>query len=146
MTDKKADTSKQEVEVKPVADLLASILNEVRNQVLCQPAPQGLQGDALRAVEQFREIGAALSLQPQPTITLKAEPRELPVNGGISKLTWASTGAQSVSIDPGVGVVTPAAGGSIAVRLAVTTTFTATAANPCGSVTAPVTVIVSTLT
>jgi hypothetical protein len=124
-----------------VVELLASILNQVQQQVQ-NKTPKPLEGAALQAVEQFREIMAALALQPLPTITLKAEPTEFGVGGGTAKLSWTSTDAQTVSLDQNVGEVGPAAGGSIEVFVAATTTFTATAKGPCGSAAAkaPVTV------
>lgn len=134
MENKKAAPGGPEPETKPVIDLLTSILNEVQKQVQSK-TPKPLEGEAVRAVEQFREIVAALALQP--TITLSAEPTEIK-DVGKTKLTWSSTGAETVSIDQGVGEVTPAAGGSIEVRVTRTTLFTATATNPCGSKTASV--------
>lgn len=142
MTDKKAVTRSQEPEIKPVVDLLTSILNEVQKQVQSK-TPKPLEGTALRAVDQFREIGAALALQPRPTITLKAEPTGFGVSGGTAKLIWSSTEAQTVSIDQNVGEVTPAAGGLIEVSVLATTTFTATAKGLCASATAIATVNVA---
>ena len=49
------ETSGQQPEIKPVVDLLTSILSEVQKQVLSK-TPKPLEGEALRAVEQFREI------------------------------------------------------------------------------------------
>ena len=54
-----------------------------------------------------------------------------------STLSWAVTGATSLSIGPGVGLVT---GTSVKVAPALTTTYTLTATNGSGSVTATVTV------
>ncbi|UFS71444.1 hypothetical protein LPW11_04420 [Geomonas sp. RF6] len=142
MTDKKAIAS--ELETKPVVDLLASILGEVQKQVLCK-TPLPLTGEAARAVEAFREITGALTLQSLPAVTLQAQPTEHGVNGGISRITWSAAAADAVSITPGIGEVTPAAGGTVSVNVATTTTFTATATNACGSATASVTVTVATL-
>jgi len=141
MADKKAAPGSQEPEIQPVVDLLTSILNEVQKQVQSK-TPKPLEGKAVEAVEQFREIGAALALQPLPTITLIANPTQFGVGGGTAKLTWSSTDAQTVSIDSNVGEVTPAAGGSIDVIVLTTTIFTATATGPCGSATAGATVTV----
>ena len=123
------ETSGQQPEIKPVVDLLASILSEVQNQVLSK-TPKPLEGAALRAVELFREISAALALRPRPTITLTNDAPQ----GGTVTLRWSSTGAQTVSIDQEVGGVTtslgeltPAAGGSKQFSGAGTTKFTATA-------------------
>ena len=96
------ETSGQQPEIKPVVDLLTSILSEVQKQVQSK-TPQPLEGQAVEAVEQFRQIGAALALQPLPTITLTADPAQFGINGGTTKLTWSSTDAQKVSIDQQLG-------------------------------------------
>ena len=44
--------------------------------------PKQLEGKALEAVDRFREIVAALTLQPNPTIKLTAVPTELDFEGG----------------------------------------------------------------
>jgi hypothetical protein len=122
---------------QPVIDLLTSILNEVRSQVLLKTptlTPTPLTGDALTALNLFTEIGAALGLQPLPTIKLTATPDTFPASGGKATLTWTLTAAQTVSIDNGVGDVTPVAGDTgIIVSVPSTTTYTATATGPCGS-------------
>jgi hypothetical protein len=133
------ETSGQQPEIKPVVDLLATILGGVQKRVQSN-VPPPLEGEAARAVDQFREISAALALQPVPTITLTAVPAQFGLNGGTTKLTWSSTEARKVSIDQQVGEVTPAATGSIEVPVFVTTIFTATAQGACGSATASATV------
>lgn len=144
LTRRDPETDVQQPEIKPVVNLLASILSEVQKQIQSK-TPKSLEGKALEAVDQFREIAAALALQPLPTITLKAEQSQtpLPFGGGKAKLIWSSTNAQTVSIDQNVGEVEPAAGGSIEVFVAATTTFTATAKGPCGSATGIATVPVA---
>lgn len=143
MADKKAITGGSEPSTESVVNLLASILDEVQKQVL-RKTPKELEGLALQAVEQFKEIEAALALRPLPTISLRAEqnPNPLPFGGGKAKLIWTSTNAQTVSIDQNVGEVEPTAGGFIDIFVEVTTTFRATAKGPCGSATAEATVIV----
>jgi hypothetical protein len=128
-----------------VVKLLASILNQVQQQVQ-STTPKALEGAALQAVEQFREIVAALALQPRPTITLKADPPR----GDTVTLTWFSTAAQTVSIVQTVGGVTtplgeltPPEGGSKDFSGTELTTFTATAKGPCASAAASVTVTFS---
>ena len=140
-----------------VVKLLASILNQVQRQVQSTTPKALLEGAVLQAVEQFREISAALVLQPPPKITLTADPSSFGVNGGAAKLTWSSTDAQTVSIvgveKPvggggavrDIGEVKPAAGGFIEIFVGVTTTFTATAKGPCGSATGEATVNVAVL-
>ena len=60
-------------------------------------------------------------------------------SGQLSTLGWTVTGATSLSIDQGVGLVS----GTVArVRPAVTTTYTLTAVNATGSVTSAVTITV----
>lgn len=80
-------------------------------------------------------------------ITLTANPQSVSPNG-TTTLTWTSPQATSVTIDNGIGPVTPPAGGSITTPpLTATTTFTATATDPGGVAhsSAPVTVTVSTV-
>jgi hypothetical protein len=143
MTDKKAEPSRQTSETQRVVDLLTSILNDVQNRAQSQ-TPKPLEGDVLRAVERFREIGASLELKPRPTITLTATPtpNPLPVQGGTVKLEWSSTEAQTVSIDQKetVGGVPKSLGedlrpvGSIDnISVSTTTIFTATAKGLCSS-------------
>jgi phospholipase C len=65
-------------------------------------------------------------------VTLTASPATISTAGQAVTLTWTSTDAVSVSIDQGVGSVTPASGGSITVNPPGTTTYTATATDPNG--------------
>lgn len=139
------ETSGQQPEIKPVVDLLASILGEVQNQVL-NKTPKPLEGAALRAVEQFREISGALALQRAPTVTLRADSPQ----GGTVTLRWASTDALTVSIDQTVGnvttplgEVTPPASGSKQFSGNGPTTFTATAKSAFCTAKNSVTVILS---
>jgi hypothetical protein len=143
MADKKAITGSSQSSTESVVKLLASILDEVQKQVL-RKTPKELEGVALQAVEQFKEIEAALALRPLPTITLRAEqnPNPLPFEGGKAKLIWTSTDALTVSIDQNVGEVEPTAGGSIEVFVEATKTFRATAKGPCGSASDEATVFV----
>ena len=139
---------------QPVIDLLASILNEVQSRVQVNAAttPDPLVSEAARAVSLFREIEAAIALAARPTVTLTADPASLSDGGGSVKLTWASTGAQTVSIvgvdangvTVPVGEVAPAAGGSVNVTITTTTRFTATATGRCRT-TASVEVLVGSI-
>jgi hypothetical protein len=139
---------------QPVVDLLASILNEVQNRVQVNAAatPQSLVGEALRAVNLFKEIEAAITLTARPTVTLKADPASLPDGGGAVRLTWTSAGAQTVSIvgvdangaTVPVGDVSPAPGGSVNVNITTTSRFTATATGRCRT-TASVEVLVGSI-
>jgi hypothetical protein len=74
---------------------------------------------------------------PKPTITsFSATPTTIS-QGSSTVLSWVVTNASSTSIDQGVGVVT---GSNKTVSPTATTTYTLTATNPQGSVTAQVTV------
>jgi phospholipase C len=65
-------------------------------------------------------------------ITLTANPTSVSPNG-TSTLTWSSPQATSVTIDNGIGQVSPATGGSVSTPpLSATTTFTATATSMGG--------------
>jgi hypothetical protein len=144
MADKRVATRGQDSSTQAVVELLTSILGEVQKQVQSK-TPSPLSDKAPEAVDLFAEIGAALALQPLPTITLTAQPNQFGVNGGTTKLTWAATDARRVSIDPGVGDVTQVEAKFIDVPVVATTTFTATATGPCGNATASATVTVQVL-
>jgi len=79
----------------------------------------------------------------KPTIvSFTADPSTVPSGGDSVKLTWKVNGASSLSISSGVGSVTPLDSGSVTVFVSAATTFTLTATNSSGNVTAnaPVTV------
>lgn len=69
-----------------------------------------------------------------PTCSLTADPHNI-VHGGDTELTWTSTDATSVTIDNGVGSVSPVDGGDVDVSPNNTTTYTATFTGPGGSTT-----------
>jgi hypothetical protein len=158
MVDKKLIEARQasvgDPATQPVVDLLASILNEVQNRVQVNAATPAdpLTGEAARAATLFREIEAAIALIARPTVTLAADPATLPDGGGSVRLTWASTGAQTVSIvgvdangaTVPVGDAAPASGGSVNVNITTTTRFTATASGRCRT-TASVEVLVGSI-
>ena len=78
-----------------------------------------------------------------PTIgSFTASPTSI-VSGSSATLSWAVTGATSASIDNSVGSVTPVTSGSVSVKPTATTTYTLSAANSGGSVTAQATVTVT---
>lgn len=77
-------------------------------------------------------------LQPPVVSAFTATPATIDA-GGTSELAWAVTGATSLTLDQGIGVVT---GAGRAVSPAVTTTYTLTATNADGSATASTTVTV----
>lgn len=77
---------------------------------------------------------------PQPTVTINASPDT--VNSGQSvTLSWSSTNATTLSIDPGVGSVAPQ--GSTPVNPTNSTTYTITATGAGGSATASTRVTVN---
>lgn len=73
----------------------------------------------------------------EPQITsFTATPASLPAGGGSVALAWDVTGATSLSINQGVGVVSPTTTGSATASVTATTTFTLSATNTAGTVTA----------
>ena len=77
-----------------------------------------------------------------PTIaSFAASPATVAFGGGTATLSWSTAGATSLSIDHGVGDVTGLA--SKAVTVTTPTTYTLTATNPSGVVTAATTVAVA---
>ena len=83
---------------------------------------------------------AAAPAPARPTVTLQANPTTIN-KGESSTLTWNSTDATQLSIDPGVGTVT--AEGSTKVTPSDSTTYTITANGPGGSATATAAVSVN---
>jgi peptidoglycan-associated lipoprotein len=76
----------------------------------------------------------------RPTVTLQANPTSIN-KGESSTLTWNSTDATQLSIDPGIGTVT--AQGSTKVTPSDSTTYTITATGPGGSASATAAVSVN---
>jgi len=81
--------------------------------------------------------------QVPPTIQLSVQPTTINV-GQSATITWSTTNATSLTLDNGIGSVTPVSG-TVSVTPSSTTTYTATATGPGGSSTAQVTVTVSQL-
>jgi arylsulfatase A-like enzyme len=81
-----------------------------------------------------------LSVTPQgpPIHSFSAAPNTI-APGDSTTLTWSITGADTLSISPGVGTVT---GSSVSVSPAETTTYTLSASNAAGTTTAQTTVTV----
>src|SRR5262245_359527 len=103
MAEKKVDsrqTGSRDSTTDSVVELLTSILTKVQGQVQSN-TPKALEGEALKAVELFREIDSALELHPRPTLDLTADPPQ----GGTVTLRWSSTNAETVSIEQEVGGV-----------------------------------------
>jgi RHS repeat-associated protein len=81
-----------------------------------------------------------ITVKAKPSITsFTASPASI-TSGDTSTLAWTTTGADTLTLDNGIGTVT---GTSRGVTPAVSTTYTLTATNAAGSVTATVTVAVS---
>ncbi len=77
-----------------------------------------------------------------PTVNLGATETTI-INGNSTTLNWTSTNSTALSIDNGVGTVTPVVSGNVSVGPTVTTTYTITATGPSGTETATVTVTVN---
>jgi hypothetical protein len=86
---------------------------------------------------------AAVVVVPKPTIAFSANPASITAAGQDVFLTWSTTDASSVSIDHGVGPVTPF--GTIKVNPTVTTTYTLTATGIGGTATASASVSFGTV-
>jgi streptogramin lyase len=89
----------------------------------------------------FTYSASAVALPPM--CTLVASPTSV-ASGSHSTLTWTTTYVTSISIDNGVGAVSPVSSGSIAVSPASATTYTATVTGPGGSVTCTAAVNITT--
>ncbi len=77
---------------------------------------------------------------PAPTASISASPAAI-TEGGSATLSWSTSGADSVTIEPGPGAVEAA--GSVVVSPAETTTYTLTATGAGGTATDTVTVTVT---
>lgn len=82
----------------------------------------------------------AKSANPPPEVTFAADPQSI-LLGESSTLSWATTHADSVTIDQGVGSV--AVSGSLVVSPQETTTYTLTAEGPGGTTTESISVTVT---
>jgi hypothetical protein len=95
------------------------------------------------AADQFGKFGGGSGTPASPVISsFTANPTSIQA-GQSSTLNWSVSGATSLSIAPGVGLVT---GSSVSVSPSATTTYTLTATNTGGSATATTTVTVGTTT
>jgi peptidoglycan-associated lipoprotein len=83
---------------------------------------------------------AAPAPAAQPTVTISASPESVN-SGGTVTLSWSSTNAVDLTIDPGVGKVSPQ--GSTPVNPTTSTTYTITASGPGGSATSSARVTVN---
>jgi peptidoglycan-associated lipoprotein len=76
----------------------------------------------------------------QPTVTLNASPSSIQ-SGGTVTLTWSSTNATDLDLQPGIGKVAPE--GKSSTTVTDSTTFTITASGPGGTATASASVSVT---
>jgi len=83
---------------------------------------------------------AAPAPTPQPTVTLNASPASVSPGQTVT-LSWSSTNATDLDIEPGIGKVAPQ--GSTPANPTQTTTYTITATGPGGSATASAQVTVA---
>jgi peptidoglycan-associated lipoprotein len=79
---------------------------------------------------------------PVPTVKLTATPGTIE-RGQTTTLQWSSTGARTLTLEPGLGQVTPEASGSMSVSPYETMTYRIIAQGPGGSAQASATVTVS---
>jgi phospholipase C len=79
-----------------------------------------------------------------PTVKLDADPTSI-VAGASSALRWSTTGATDLTLNNGIGKVTPGVG-TVNVSPSTTTTYTATATGPAGTAIATATVTVAATT
>src|SRR5499427_760429 len=90
----------------------------------------GLVVFALMANERKPVAAAQLAPPASPTVALSASPASAQAGQPVT-LTWSSTNATSISVEPSVGRV--AAQGSTTLKLSQSTTYTVTATGPGGS-------------
>jgi len=101
-------------------------------------APVNLLVNNTLSVELRSKPGSYLTVKviqdvTAPTASITAEPQAI-ILGGSATLSWTSTKADQVTIDPGIGEVEPS--GSLIVTPQETTTYTITATNDGGTATA----------
>jgi hypothetical protein len=83
---------------------------------------------------------ALVEVKPLPTVQMTCFPHRI-LPGETAELFWRTWDAETVTIDPGIGIVDPI-GDSITLRPETTTTYTITATNSAGTVTTQATVII----
>ena len=125
--------------VTPVAVGTVTVYPEITTTYTLTASGPG--GTAYASVEVFN-----VDNQRVLTASLTADSTTI-TQGGSTTLSWTTEGADSASIDQGVGSVTPVSGGSVSVSPTATTTYTLTATSGEGddavSVTDSVTVTVT---
>src|SRR5262249_5995343 len=101
----------------------------------------GLVAFALMANGRKPVAAAQLAPPASPTVALSASPSSVQTGQSVT-LTWSSTNATSINLEPSVGRV--AAQGSTTLKLSQSTTYTVTATGPGGSAQATAQVTIST--
>lgn len=92
---------------------------------------------------QVRTTNLTVYVDQPPTITTFNLTDSTVVAGAPITFNWASVGASSLSIDNGIGAVAPTGAGSLTINApAAATTYTLSATNPFGTVTAQTTVTI----
>jgi len=130
------------VTVVPNETLIASAGSKVFMLSGTAAANVTLSGSDLWAAAVVGFSAPAVVPPPVPSVTLSALPTSVN-QGTASVLSWTSSNATSVTIDNGVGSVTPVAGGSVSVTPQVATTYTATGVGAGGSAAASANVAVT---
>jgi hypothetical protein len=87
---------------------------------------------------------AAPVVLPVPQCTLTANPTSIQV-GTNTQLSWTTTNANSITVDQGVGSLTPVLGGTKVITPTVTTTYTGTVVGAGGTSNCTATVTVTTV-
>ncbi|PYT61444.1 MAG: hypothetical protein DMG35_09215 [Acidobacteria bacterium] len=109
---------------------IAQGLNTMRFRSLRTTVLFGLVALALMANGKKSIAAAQLAPSPSPSVALSASPTSAQAGQQVT-LTWSSTNATSITLEPSVGPV--AAQGATTVRPSQSTTYTVTATGPGGS-------------
>jgi len=128
--------SKGSVQVTPAATIVYTIM--AANDYGSETKPVTVTVDTTNATSR---PGAAITKTP-PAITIFSASQDSITLGDNITLTWAVSGARTISINPDVGTV-PASGWTMAIPTATNTTFKLSAVNTFGTETAEVTVTVN---
>lgn len=111
-------TAGSDVTVTPVANGSTTVTPAATRVYTCKVTGPGGEGSDTTTI-------TVTDAPASPSCTLTADPASI-ASGETSFLTWTSTNATSMSINQGVGTVTPVAGGEVEVAPTATTTYTAT--------------------
>ena len=109
--------------------------NVTATSIIIQPQGQGPYNNG-------SNVMGSTTVGTQPVITQFSSNPSMINSGGTSTLSWNVTGANSVSIDQGIGQVNAA--GTRVVSPATSTVYTISATNSAGTVTSSATIMVNT--